>query len=195
VVKPKPKPKPKPPVVKPKPKPKPKPPVVKPKPKPPVGKPKPPAPFVGGDPSEVEAYLFNKVNEIRIANGVAPLIWNNRLGRAAQLHCENMFARDIFDHVIDGLGPSDRALAQGYPGGRVGENIGRIFGYDNAADMVVAGWVHSPGHLENLLDPRYLETGIGARSNDAGWTVYTQDFGTPQPAQTKPGRRRLIRGR
>jgi uncharacterized protein YkwD len=39
----------------------------------------------------------------------------------------------------------------------VGENI--AYG-PKSADEVVQGWLDSPGHCENIMDPRFAEMGI-----------------------------------
>ncbi len=47
--------------------------------------------------------------------------------------------------------------ATGYRDTLVGENI--AYG-PTSADEVVAGWLHSPGHCENIMDPRFVEMGL-----------------------------------
>ncbi|UBF24763.1 CAP domain-containing protein [Kovacikia minuta CCNUW1] len=62
-----------------------------------------------------------------------------------------------------------------------GENIAA--GY-STPEQVVQGWINSPGHRANLLNPSYTELGIGYYylANDTGSVNYksywTQDFGS-----------------
>ncbi len=69
--------------------------------------------------------------------------------------------------------PGDRAELAGYSGGLVGENIAA--GQDGV-DKVVDGWLASPGHCANLMNPGYRELGAAYATDpksDAGiyWTA------------------------
>ena len=45
-------------------------------------------------------------------------------------------------------------------------------------EAVVAGWMASPGHRENLLSSQYREIGIGMAVGGGRYgTFWTQDFG------------------
>jgi len=69
-----------------------------------------------------------------------------------------MARHDYFEHVdLKGDSPADRVRARGYHEKLVGENI--AYG-PASADEVVAGWLHSPGHCENIMDPRFVEMGL-----------------------------------
>ncbi|MEX6502623.1 CAP domain-containing protein [Pseudomonas zhanjiangensis] len=109
----------------------------------------------------------------------APLAWSAALGTAAETHSRAMANGNFFAHRDrDGHTPSDRAELAGYSGGRIGENIAA--GLDNPG-KVVAGWLASPGHCANLMNPGFSELGaayaVDPRS-DAGiyWTAL---FGAP----------------
>lgn len=78
-------------------------------------------------------------------------------GAAAQ-HALDMAQHDYFEHVdLSGKSPADRLRAAGYRDQLVGENI--AYG-PTTADEVVAGWLHSPGHCENIMDPRFRAMGL-----------------------------------
>ena len=68
----------------------------------------------------------------------------------------------------------DRAEAVGYSY-RVGENIN---GHRDGAFKAVETWMNSPGHRANILNPDYVELGVGYFYQNADAT-YTQKFGTP----------------
>lgn len=87
----------------------------------------------------------------------APLAWNLVLGGVAQEHSREMANNNYFDHKDrDGRTPGDRAELAGYSGQQVGENIAA--GQDTV-QKVVAGWLASPGHCANLMNPQYRELG------------------------------------
>jgi uncharacterized protein YkwD len=70
-----------------------------------------------------------------------------------------MAEKDFFDHVgSDGSKPGDRILRQGYRWTFYAENIG--CGYPSPEEMV-AGWMGSRGHRENLLNPQAEHVGVG----------------------------------
>jgi len=53
-------------------------------------------------------------------------------------------------------------------------------GYASAAD-VVSGWMNSPGHRANILDPNMLYIGVGYAylSGTSYGSFWTADFGRP----------------
>lgn len=108
-----------------------------------------------------------------------PLSWNTTLASTAESHSRAMANGNFFDHRDpDGRTPGDRAELAGYSGQRIGENIAA--GLDEA-DKVVLGWLASPGHCANLMNPQFSELGaayaVDPKSN-AGiyWTAL---FGAP----------------
>lgn len=130
----------------------------------------------------LEQSMLAAVNEARSAARVCgdtafaptgPLRLENRLSAAAQLHSEDMQATGTLSHVgSDGSSVVERAERQGYQWSKLAENV--AWGYE-AVDAVVAGWLSSPGHCRNIMNPDYRELGVGL----AG-TFWTQVFGTPR---------------
>ena len=108
-----------------------------------------------------------------------PLTWNATLATAAETHARSMANNNYFDHKDrDGRTPGDRAELAGYSGQQIGENIAA--GQDSVR-KVVDGWVASPGHCANLMNPQYHELGAAYAvdpKSDSGiyWTVM---FGSP----------------
>jgi uncharacterized protein YkwD len=91
-----------------------------------------------------------------------PLTLSDSLGSAAAEHAADMARHDYFEHVdLKGKSPADRVRATGYRDRLVGENI--AYG-PTSADEVVAGWLHSTGHCENIMDPRFVQMGLAVRS-------------------------------
>ncbi|GEM48869.1 CAP domain-containing protein [Deinococcus cellulosilyticus] len=88
-----------------------------------------------------------------------PVVLNIRLIAAAQDHAEDMATHDFFDH--HGSDRSDvvvRALRYNYNYRMVGENIAA--GYPDV-QATVDGWLTSPGHCRNLMNPEFREIGFG----------------------------------
>jgi uncharacterized protein YkwD len=69
-----------------------------------------------------------------------------------------MLTRSYFGHrTPEGLGPSERARADGYRSG-IGENlVEERF----SAEEALKAWLGSPAHRRNILDPGCREMGLG----------------------------------
>lgn len=130
------------------------------------------------------------VNRERAQNGESPLRTNAALERAAEAHCQEMIADDYFAHVTpSGETPVDRIRATGYiPGPPFGYVIGENLAWGtyglSTPQAIVAAWIASPGHLANILEAKYAETGIGiaaavpsALGGGAPGATYGQEFG------------------
>ncbi len=120
-------------------------------------------------------------NYERKQNGLQPLTTNALLNQAAANKLADMFKQQYFEHVSpDGLGPSDLADNVGYAYVVVGENL--ALGNFSDDKKLVEAWMNSPGHRENILNPRYQEIGIAVgKSLFEGRQVWlaVQSFGTP----------------
>jgi uncharacterized protein YkwD len=107
------------------------------------------------------------VNEVRARGarcgersfGPAPPVrLSGTLAGVAFGHANDMARHNYFEHEdLAGHSPADRVRAVGYQEELVGENI--AYG-PKSADEVVQGWLDSPGHCENIMDPRFAEMGI-----------------------------------
>jgi uncharacterized protein YkwD len=88
-----------------------------------------------------------------------PLRLSGILSDVASEHAVDMAEHNYFDHIdLRGASPADRIHAVGYRERLVGENI--AYGVDSVREAV-QGWLHSPEHCENMMDPRFSEMGIG----------------------------------
>jgi uncharacterized protein YkwD len=94
-----------------------------------------------------------------------PLTLDRTLDSVAYGHAADMAEHNYFEHEdLAGHTPADRVRAVGYREKLVGENI--AFG-PRTADEVVQGWLDSPGHCENIMDPRFAQMGIAYASGHA----------------------------
>jgi uncharacterized protein YkwD len=109
---------------------------------------------------------------------VPPLRLSPLLSRAALAHAKDMSAHKLFEHRgSDDSMPADRVARTGYNWLAVGENIAE--GADNA-EMVVRGWLESPGHCSNIMAAQYQEMGLAYFTDFAhkGDIYWAQTFGT-----------------
>jgi len=87
-----------------------------------------------------------------------PMRLSGTLASVAFGHAADMAKHSYFEHQdLQGRSPADRVRAVGYREKLVGENI--AYG-PKSAEEVVQGWLSSPGHCENIMDPRFAEMGI-----------------------------------
>lgn len=152
----------------------------------------PPAPTDATTAFEAEVFRLTNVQRAQGATcggqpmpPVGPLSFHPALAAAARGHSQDMAARGYFDHdTPEGVGPSQRAQAAGYPSAAVGENISS--GYTSAAEAM-AGWMKSPGHCRNIMtgDYRYLGVGYAFTPSGSYHHYWTQNFGSLPPDSTR----------
>ncbi|MDY3563741.1 CAP domain-containing protein [Gemmata sp. JC673] len=126
--------------------------------------------------TEAESALVEKTNAERRKADRNPLKPNAKLMDAARNHAADMAAQDKLEHVLDEKTPADRVAAAGYKPQLVGENIAW-----NAKDAagVVAEWMDSPTHRDNILRAEYTEIGVAVAKNKRGEPYWVQVFGKP----------------
>jgi len=111
--------------------------------------------------------IFDATNAERIAAGVDPLIWDDRLADPAYVRANEII--DTFDHVRPD-GTKCYALSDLI----WGENIAR--GPHASGQEFVDHWMASEGHKANILQAQYKTMGVGFTCNDMGDTA-VQLFG------------------
>ncbi|MBV8714496.1 MAG: CAP domain-containing protein [Chloroflexi bacterium] len=135
----------------------------------------------GAEPADSNSFalrVLELTNAERQSAGLTPLTLNSQLTDSAQTYSQVLASSGCFDHTC---GPvpnfADRDGQAGYTGwSNLGENIAG--GY-STPEAVVAGWMASPGHRENILSPEFTEIGIGIASGSGQFgTYWTQEFGT-----------------
>jgi len=116
-------------------------------------------------------------NGYRILMGLSALRLEHRLAATAAGHSDEMRRLRYFDHQSpdpERRTVTARAKLSGFTGAAVGENIAR--GYRSPA-AVHRGWLESPGHHRNILDPDWEVMGVAYSSN-----LWTQVFGKLEPS-------------
>lgn len=123
------------------------------------------------DLSELRRQALSLVNEARRERGLEKLRENRQLDAAALAHAEDMARRGFYSHRSpERRDVADRYEAQG--GGRwetIGENISTCIACRADSRQVqefFAGWMRSPGHRENILNPAFEEFGFGIASTE-----------------------------
>jgi uncharacterized protein YkwD len=127
------------------------------------------------------------LNDERAAAGLDPLTENARLTTASNEYSQEMVSRHFFAHVgPDGQTLVERLTDVGYLGHSAdwlaGENIAWAEGRLSTPEQVMQAWMQSPGHRENILEPRFREVGLGVALGapddaSANGATYTTDFG------------------
>jgi uncharacterized protein YkwD len=110
-------------------------------------------------------------------NAARPVRWNDSLAQAARLHAEDMARYNYFSHSgRDGSDSALRVERAGYRYRSTGENLAA--GQMRPEDAM-AGWIKSPAHCANLMNPGFTEMGVAFAvdpRSDMG-VYWTQAFG------------------
>lgn len=140
------------------------------------------------DSGELDDRVLELINEARLEPrrcgrkkfpATTPLEIDAALEHAAQAHARDMASRGRLGHEgSDGSMPADRVTRADYAWKAVAENIAAG---QTTAEEAVSTWLASPGHCENLMSPRYSQTGIAhAVNRDAAKGIYwAQVFAAP----------------
>src|SRR4051794_28878810 len=103
-----------------------------------------------------EAHLLALTNQVRAGQGVGALAIDSRLTSVAQAWAVQLAANGVLSH--------NASLPSQVTGWKtLGENVG----VGGTVDAVPAGFVASPTHYENLVDPAFTKVGFGFVRPDA----------------------------
>jgi uncharacterized protein YkwD len=112
-----------------------------------------------GEETARDAEVLDLVNRERRAAGLSNLSRDAALAEAAQAHADDLARRGALSHTGgDGSTVADRVWRAGYRFRRLAENV--AVGQESPRE-VVAGWMDSPGHRENILRPGLADIGVG----------------------------------
>ena len=105
--------------------------------------------------------IIDRTNALRKENGIAALTTSDKLMQAAQVRADEMAASGAYSHTR----PDGRKYTTVTDCKYVGENIQLIGEWQmpntSLPAAAVDGWQNSAAHLENMLNTRYGEIGIG----------------------------------
>lgn len=134
------------------------------------------------------------LNRERTSRGLPPFRLNPLLTQASVEHSGDMVRLGYFEHTSpDGRSVGDRLRSIGYSRGvnaSAGENIAYGVGKKATPKAIVAAWMKSTGHRQDILRRTFTEIGIGValgapevNADEQGKAAtYTTDFGgVPDP--------------
>jgi hypothetical protein len=116
------------------------------------------------------ATLFQLMNGARVNSGLRAVRQNSTLVSLAQWRSKDQVERDYFDHIIKGT--NDQVYhwydLNGLQYSWGGENIGWNNGYSDGDSPVAIheGFMASPEHRANILEPGFTDGGVGAYGKD-----------------------------
>lgn len=135
----------------------------------------------------VEQNIVEQINEFRQSQGRSSVEVDRALQATAEDFARYMAETGRYGHGADGRTPAQRVTAHGYEYCLILENIGYSFdstGFTQRelVEGFVQGWINSPDHRRNLVDPDVVETGVALARN--GNTFYAvQLLGRPKSMQ------------
>jgi uncharacterized protein YkwD len=109
-----------------------------------------------------------------------PLKLVSQLNEAAREHARDMAKHSRLAHEgTDGSTPAIRVSRERYAWRIVGENVASG---PTTAEEVMEGWLASPGHCENLMNPRFTDMGIAyvVDSRSESGVYWAQEFAAPR---------------
>lgn len=131
------------------------------------------------------ARIVQLTNAERAQAGLNELVVNDLLSQAALQKAQNMLDEDYFAHISPtGVTPWFWMNKVGYQYRVAGENLAIDF---TEAEDVVAAWMASPSHRDNVLHSSYVETGVAVLTGEfqgGTSTVVVHMFGLPASAST-----------
>ena len=127
------------------------------------------------DVNQQEANVISLVNDVRRAQGLPALEFNELLHEAARNHSQDMASGNFMSHTgSDGSNPGQRISRTGYDWRTYGENV--AVG-QSSAEEVMDAWMNSSGHRANILSASFCEIGVGYVNRSSGMRHYwTQVF-------------------
>lgn len=127
---------------------------------------------------EIQQYrmkVLELVNAERAKLEEEPLVLDEKLCNMAQAKAREMAELNYFSHISPTYGDLISILSIfDITYRKAGENIGKC--YETAED-VMAGWMNSQGHRDNIQTPGYTRIGIGVYADkETGTKYWVQEF-------------------
>ncbi len=102
--------------------------------------------------------VVSATNSERTRAGLSTLVYSEKLADAARRKAANMLEEDYWAHNSpSGKTPWVWFKSAGYSYLYAGENLAKDFG---STDRMVAAWMASPTHRDNIVNAKYKEIGI-----------------------------------
>lgn len=137
---------------------------------------------------DAEKRLLALVNRDRMAGGLPPLVWDERVANVARSHSEEMRRTKNVAHISPTTGSAaDRVRAAKIKTAVVLENVARAYGVGEAHQ----GLMNSPGHRANIMARSATHVGIGAVFGDevsGRREIFITQVFTRVPPKIEPGK-------
>lgn len=125
-----------------------------------------------------EHEMLARINAMRAAQNLAPLVRHDALDAVARAHSRDMAQANALSHVSDTTGtPADRVRRAGVSATTIAENVALHRTTAEAHEALIA----SEAHRANMLSPDVTHVGLGALRTERGVYV-TQVFAAIAPA-------------
>ena len=117
--------------------------------------------------SDVEEEIIQEINDMRRAEGLGELTYNENLQKAARIRSKELYQNSYFAHSRPNGDDWDTVLSEDVPTPNTGrgENLAMAtsseFIRHRTADEWVDQWANSPGHYENMMRPEFTHIGVG----------------------------------
>ena len=106
-----------------------------------------------------ETTIISRVNSVRAEAGLQALTIDSRLTQSAQAKATDMASMGYFAHGSpEGYRMGHWINGAGYTYSLAGENLAKGF---TSIDRLMNAWVASPSHYQNLIEPKFVNIGIG----------------------------------
>jgi uncharacterized protein YkwD len=129
------------------------------------------------DIESLEEQCLEEVNRVRKEHNLAPLELSEKLLELARDYSRRMAEENFFSHNDpEGRTVRERVSRANIRWRMVGENLAYSNGYINPVAASISGWLDSPGHRRNMLDPDWRHTAIGAWISANGTVYFTEIF-------------------
>jgi len=135
-------------------------------------------------PSALEEEVFVRTNVERVKLGLEPLKEDSALALISRKHSLDMLIEEYFNHEDENnCNSACRAKEAEYKYQALGENIFLMKGFglsaEDAAALIVQGWMGSPGHRANILREYNTHSGVGV-AVDGGVIYATAMYSLPR---------------
>lgn len=121
-----------------------------------------------------EKTMFKLINKERASRGIKPLVFDERLTKAAEDYGKEMFINGFFSHFskVDNSSPAERLKRKQIDFFVTGENLAF------APDVQIAhnGLMNSQGHRENILSSQFNRVGVGVVDGGIFGKIFVQEF-------------------
>jgi uncharacterized protein YkwD len=125
----------------------------------------------------LEQQCLDEINRLRRAYGLRPYEFDEELLEVARGYSRRMAEERFFSHVDpDGKTVKQRIEQASIRWQMVGENLAYANGFVNPVAASLHGWMESPGHRSNILDPDFRLTAIGVWISSNGTVYFTEIF-------------------